>query len=414
MKRILLILLSLIIAFFSCSKEPESTSTVKSKIKSGTLINASNSFGLHLFQQIDSLMPDDNFFISPFSALQALSMAYNGAAENTQLQMAKVLGFEKYNSEEINGYNQSLTRALIEADKNVTFEVANSIWYDQLFEVLPSFIDINVNYFDASINKVDFREPNTVNLINDWCKEKTHGKIPTIIDRIPDNAVMYLINAIYFLGTWQYAFDESKTTEAKFYLENGENVDYMQIAMEANLRYYSDSQLSAVELPYGNGSFAMIFILPVNGINSFIETLTPESWGQIQQKMVIGKTVVKIPKFKFEFKSLLNKPLYNLGMVDAFDCDRADFSNINPVSDLCISRVIHKTYIELNEKGTEAAAVTAIEIIKTTANPDEPHEKINYFIADRPFMYAIIEKSTGGIIFIGKMMNPNQEKTELE
>jgi serine protease inhibitor len=408
-----ILLMVVLCSFFSCKKDNNpgnDTTTVKAQLKSAQIVDASNKFGINLFKAVQQRDTGINLFISPFSALEALSMTYNGANGITKTEMSDVLGFSGYTDTEVNEYNKSLTNALVDADNKVKFEVANSIWYRIGFNVLQSFIDVNKNYYDAEVSALDFSSPNAVNTINGWVSDKTHGKIPTIIDAIPDYVVMYLINAIYFKGTWQYQFDKSKTESVDFYLENGSAVKHQQMAMEAEINYYKNDEYQAVELPYGNETFNFFMILPRSGksLNDIIAHLDDASWTNVSASMVKTKMIVKIPKFKLEMSGLLNESLKSMGMVSAFD--DADFSGIDGAFDLFITRVIHKTYINLDEEGTEAAAVTAVEIGKTSVGPDD--EK--YFIANRPFVYAIIEKSTGAILFIGKMMNPIVGKTDLQ
>ena len=400
----------------SCSKNLDQTKTetnsVKSKLKSAQIVSSSNKFGFNLLKSVNQLADTQNIFISPFSALEALSMTYNGADGTTKEEMSNVLGFTGYSDAEINNYNQTLTSALISADAKVAFEVANSIWYRNDFTVLQPFIDVNQTYFNAEVKQLNFTSPDALTTINNWCKVKTHEKIPTILDFIPADAVMYLINAIYFKGSWLYQFDKTKTIETEFHKEDKTTVLHSQMAMEAEINYIKNNDCQAVEIPYGDGTFNFVILLPnyEQSISSFISTLDDSKWNSIVSQFKKTLVVVRIPKFKFEFKSLLNKPLINLGMVKAFE--DADFSKIDGNRDLFISRVIHKTYIDLNEEGTEAAAVTAVEISKTTAGGDS--DTPPFFIANRPFVYAITEKSTGAVLFIGKVLDPTISTGDLK
>jgi serine protease inhibitor len=399
--------------FLGCKTEHDSQMKVdvRSQLKSAQMVSASNTFGLNLFMKINELAPDKNLFISPFSTLEALSMTYNGAASNTKDEMASVLGFTQYSDKEVNEYNQSLTNALLKADGKIKFEVANSIWYDQDFHVIQYFLDINHDYYDAEVTSLDFTSPDAVTTINNWVNAKTHEKIQTIIDAIPPGVVMYLINAIYFKGTWKFEFDKSKTIKTDFFHENGTSVQHDQMSMEAELNYYSSDDLQAIELPYGDGAFNFVIMLPKGdkSINEVITGLNDTEWSDIMSAMSKVKVVVRIPKFKLELYSLLNDPLKAMGMTSAFCA--ADFTRIDSAGGLYITRVIHKTYINLDEEGTEAAAVTAVEIGKVSyPNPDEP----KYFVANRPFIYAITEKSTGAILFMGKMLDPAINMVELK
>jgi serine protease inhibitor len=389
----------------SCSKNSdpsnsENTSeTVKSKLKSAQILGSSNKFGLNLLKSVNHIADTQNVFISPFSVLQALSMTYNGANGLTKDEMANVLGFSDYSELEINNYNQSLTAALLAADAKVAFEVANSIWYRNGFTILKPFIDVNQTYYNANVNQLDFSSPAAL-------------EIPTILDNIPLDAVMYLINAIYFKGSWKYQFDKTKTSEELFYRTESNSVLHTQMSMEAEVNYMNTPEFQSVEIPYGNGTFNFVILLPQigNSLNNLVSKLNESKWDSITEHYNKTKVVLKMPKFKQELKGLLNTPLKNLGMVKAFN--DADFSGIDGSNDLLISRVIHKTFIDINEEGTEAAAVTAVEIIKTSIgdNTDSPQ----FFNANRPFVYAITEKSTGAILFIGKYINPSSNITNLD
>lgn len=415
MKNIIKIITLLITLLFilSCKKEdnPIQDITVKSKLKSDQIVSASNTFGFNLLKEIEKIVPDSNIFISPFSALEALSMTYNGANNITKTEMANVLGYANYSDEEVNNYNQSLTEALLTADEKVEFEIANSIWCLQGFSFLQTFLDVNRIYYDAEITSLDFFKPEALQTINNWANNKTHEKIPEILDYIDPNAVMYLINAIYFKGTWKYQFDKSKTTNADFFEEDGTTVQHRQMEMEAEINYYNDDEFQVIELPYGNGTFNLMALLPKTGntVSKIISGFNDELLKKITDSMEKTKVVVKLPKFKFEMNSLLNDPLKSMGMESAFAFN-ADFSRMDGYTDLCISRVIHKTYIDLDEEGTEAAAVTAVEIVEKVSDPNFQ----NLFIANKPFVYAITEKSTGAVLFIGTMMDPTIGSVELK
>ena len=385
---------------------------VKSQLKSAQLVEASNEFGINLFKKTNDLAPDKNLFVSPFSALQALSMTYNGANGITKSEMAKALCFKDASDAQVNEYNQSLAKALLNADSKVLFEIANSIWYRQEYNVFPAFIEVSQNSYNAEVKPCNFSDPSTLNAINDWCKNKTHEKIPTILDQIPDKAFMYLINAIYFKGSWQYSFDKAKTQTADFYLSNDAKVGHSQMMLQTKLKYFSNNDYSMVELPYGSGTFNFVILLPNYNktVDDIINNMSPQQWKESMTNMTKNDVVVKMPKFKLECEGLLNKPLKIMGMPTAFEDTTADFSKITTDVGLYISRVIHKTFIDLNEEGTEAAAVTAVEMSFTSIGGETNTTK--WFTANKPFVYAITEKSTGAILFIGKMINPTEEKTK--
>ena len=405
MKTSFYFILTLLFLFTSCEKQKDKVIPVfkyQDDKKAAELINAGSEFGLELFRKI--LESDDcpeNMMISPTSVAIALGMTYNGAEGETKTAFEATLRHQGLSREEINDIYKALIDYLLKADNQVIFEIANSIWYRQNFTVLKPFIDLNKKYYYADVRELDFANANAVKIINDWVALKTHDKIKDVLDNIPPDAVMYLINALYFNGMWKYQFDEKVSFTGDFNGESGvSQVKYMK--NENSYRYFENELLSAVELPYGNGNFVMQVFLPNTGktTDDLIKNLTPSTWknwmGSFSQR---NEVTVQLPRFKYEYKSLLNDPLIDMGLGNAFDPGLADFSSISDYQ-LYISRVIHQTFIDVNEKGTEAAAVTVVEMELTSVQPK------TYFIADRPFIYAISEKNTGALLFMGKVGNP--------
>lgn len=244
----LLFLLSLLI-FFSCKKEnvPNPVPDLLDNKKASEIIDADSHFGLELFSRISSMETcPDNFMISPISVAVALGMTYNGAEGDTKTAFEQTLGFTGYSREEINSINLSLIDYLLKADPKTTLEIANSIWYKQGFAVLQTFIDTNRIYYNADVRDLDFANPNSVNIINSWCALKTHDKIQNVLDGIPADAVMYLINAIYFNGTWKYAFDEKDNSTGIFHKENGATTETEFMQMESDIQYFGNDLLKAI------------------------------------------------------------------------------------------------------------------------------------------------------------------------
>ena len=397
---------------YSCEKtkdeEPGPTEinlTEKGKI----LVEADNLFGINLFKEVlKAEEPEKNVMISPLSVSLALAMTYNGADGDTKEAMEKTLELSGLTVDEINENYKILIDALASVDPKVLMSIANSIWYKQTFEVEQDFINVNQDYFYAEVSPLDFNDPDAVTTINNWVADKTNDKITEILDAIPADAVMYLINAIYFKGIWKYEFDESDTEEKPFYLSDGTTKDVPMMAQEGSFNYFSNDILQAVEMPYGAGNYSMIILLPQNNktLDDIIDQLTNENWNRwLSEFYEAEKVQIHLPKFRFEYKNLLNDELINLDMGIAFDPGYADFSKINPAWQLFISRVIHKSFIEVNEEGTEAAAVTLVEICGSTS---EVETGIHFYV-NQPFIFAIKEKYTNTIIFIGKVMEPEYE-----
>jgi serpin B len=371
-----------------------------------SVIDADNSFGFKLFTQINNTETGKNVFISPFSVSMAFGMLLNGANGATLDSLERALGDAGMSLDDINNAYQNSSAFLTTLDAHVTFQNANSIWYRDGFPVLPNFLNVNKNYFDAEVDSLDFDLPSAVQTINNWVNTKTNRKIPTILDgNIPSNIVMYLINAIYFKGTWTYKFDSSGTKDAPFSCADGSITTCKLMSQEDTYAYYGDNSLQAIDLPYGDRSFSMTVILPAAGISidQFTSALTQVQWNAIINKLDSAKVDLYIPKFTLNYSKSLSSELKALGMGIAFDPLRADLSHISSKVGLFVSDVLHKTYVDVDEEGTEAAAVTAISV-GTTVYPEKP--EIKFMRIDHPFIFVIREHQSGTILFIGKIVNP--------
>lgn len=336
-------------------------------------------------------------------------MTYNGANGDTKTEMEKTLKLHGLTKEQINNAHKALLAALKSADADVLLEIANAIYYRQGSTVLESFIHTNRNFYDTEVNALDFNNPASLDIINGWVANKTRDKIPTIIDRLEPDLMMILLNAIYFNGIWKHKFDETKTHNLPFRHGDGQWKDVETMNQETSLEYARNNLFSAVHLPYGKGQFQMTVILPDENKTTadVMNAFSLDNWktwmkGFIQEE----KVVVTMPRFKFSWKRDLNDILSAMGMPKAFTPFVADFSGINgKKDDLYIGYVKHKTFIDVNENGTEAAAVTAVGMF-TTSMPVNPPKKI-YFTVDRPFIFTITEKTTGAILFIGEIRSPS-------
>ncbi len=405
---ILVILISVCI-FPSCEEsEPIQKEIPKITLnkKAAEIIEADKAFGFELFREVLNLSEEDNIMISPLSVSYALGMTYNGAAGTTLEAFNNVLHFGDLTTQEVNESYKDLMGQLIHLDDQVEFSIANSIWYRLGFQVLPEFIDANKDYFDAAVKEIDFSDPQTVEIINQWIEDKTNDKIKDMLDFIPGDAVMYLINAIYFNATWKYEFEKGDTYQGDFNLADGtkHQADYMSVS--GNFQYTSNEEFTAVELPYGDSTFSMVLMLPSNEneVSDLVAKLDVARWDSWFDNSHFTGVQVDLPKFKYEFKELLNDPLKSLGLGVAFSEEgEADFTRINPAGNLFISRVIHQTFIDVQEEGTEAAAATIVEIRELSGGGGGSPI---YFKANRPFLYLIKENSTGVVVFIGKVGKP--------
>lgn len=400
-KALITVIFSLLI-FSGCAKQEN---TVPEDIvlteKSQQLVKSDNTFGFKLFSAIPQ-NHDHNVMLSPLSVSMALSMALNGADGETKAAMIKALEFGGLTPDEINSIYLDLVTALKRADDKVVMKIANSIWIRKGFPVLESFIKVNHNFYDASTTNLEFNQ-SAVNIINNWVNTNTNGKIPTILDSISPEEIMFLINAIYFNGKWQIQFDPSKTVNSEFKLTNGQTISVPMMKLKEKFAGSQQNGYKALKIPYGRGKFEMIILLPDEGISleNTISQLDRSKWESLLSSLNNpGEIDVWLPKFEYSWEINLNQALSDLGMGIAFT-DHADFTKINPDQQLLITKVKHKTYIKVNEEGTEAAAVTSVGI-GITSFPSNPPE----FHVTRPFFYVITEEDTGAILFLGKVENP--------
>ncbi len=375
--------------------------------KSEQILEADQQFAFELFGKVNAISEEDNFMISPLSVSYALGMTMNGASGTTLDAFYDVLHFGDLSNMEVNQSYKDLMDQLVRLDDKVEFSIANSICYKLGYYVLDEFVNTNQSYFDAAVRELNFSDPQAVDIINAWIEDKTNGKIKDMLDYIPSDAVMYLINAIYFNASWKYEFDKSQTAEGSFYLDGGGThpVDFMKV--KGGFNYTVNEVFSAVEMPYGDSTFSMVVMLPTGErtTEDIISLMDHSSWNSWFENPTVRNVQIELPKFKYGFKALLNDPLIDLGLGIAFS-DDADFSRITPGADLYISRVIHQTFIDVQEEGTEAAAATIVEISLTSAGGDSTP----IFRVDKPFLYVIKENSTGAILFMGKVGKPDYQE----
>lgn len=388
----------------SCNQDAPPTPRIDNPLN-----DANNTFAFNFLQQINTTEQDEeNYMVSPLSASLALSMTYNGADGQTKTEFENTLGYEDFTKEEINTVNRNIIDALTSGNGNTTFDIANSIWYRNGFAVEQNFIDDNQTYYDAEVQDLDFGDPASVNIINNWVSDKTQGKIPDIIEAISPDAVMYLINALYFKSAWKYEFDPQANIMLGFYNENNVSLGEKEMMkQEAELEYYTHEDIfTSVQLPYKGDKFTMVLFKPQSGkiTDDIIAAMSSSEWQNWKANYETEDVIVTMPKFKFEYKKQMNTDLIEMGMPTAFMEGSADFSSINPDVALFISKVLQKTFIEVNEEGSEAAAVTSVEV--STTSVGGPPIAIA-FTLDQPFVFMITDKTTNSICFVGKVGNPD-------
>lgn len=367
------------------------------------LVWSNTKFAFNIFREL-SIEDHRNIFISPLSISLALAMTYNGAEGATRDAMTRVLQFGNMSLEEINREYLNLIESLENADKQVQLSIANSIWIRDDFEPLvkQDFLQRVRNYFKSEVFTRDFGNPQISNEINSWISNETDGKINKMVDRIDPELVMFLVNAIFFKGEWVIGFNETATKEGDFYLSDGRAVKVNMMSTKGNFSYYEGENFKAARFPYGRGKIAMYVFLPNMDVtlDFFINSLSPETWqSYFSEFKIVEGLEVKFPKFKLEYGvKRLNDVLGKLGMGIAFDPLYANFRGIAS-TDLYIDFVDHKAVIEVNEKGTAAAAATAVGISITSI-------PASTFIVDRPFFFVIKDDRSGIILFIGKVVDP--------
>jgi serine protease inhibitor len=413
--------LALAILFGSCQKELEDPPTEASPglpqtetpptepptkppivLSESKLVGSVNNFAYRLFAELRTGQQSQNLFFSPLSISAALTMVFNGASGTTKEAMGQTLGFGSQTDEEINESFKDLQQLLADLDQQVAFTAANAIWYDQRYELQAPFVLLNKTFFDATVQGLDFKDPDTKKAINDWVKAKTQGKIESIVQEIRPDHVMFLVNAIYFKATWTYPFDKGMTRRSTFYQEDGStsSVNFMTM-YNGKYLYYEDAGIKLIDLPYGQGQFSMTFLVSndqntVGDISAALNSTQLATW---LSKADTSRMRLRMPRFTIAYQKELRPSLTRMGMGEAFT-EQADLSRMlaETADRLFVSEVMHKTFVVVNEEGTEAAAVTGAA---TVPSSDPPTIKI-----DRPFVFLIREKSSNAIIFLGQLMKP--------
>lgn len=369
------------------------------------IVEAENNFAAKFLNQVLHNNADNtNTFVSPLSVYLALAMVYNGADGETKDSIAKALEVEALDLNTFNETCKALIEQLPKEDNKVELNIANSIWYNQNnLQPLPPFVNTIQNNFKASIQPLVFENSSSVATINKWVNDNTHGKIKSIINSIDPNDLMYLINAVYFKGTWQYQFNKNSTVNAPFYVRGGSTVSVPFMNVSAPLSYYADSAFQMVELPYSTGEgFSMYVVMPFNSnnINEFAASSVISNWKMLSTNLFNREVNVSLPKWTSAYSVEDLRPvLSSMGMGIAFG-DNANLSKMYN-SAVKVTKAVHKAYINVYEEGTEAAAVTSVDVGVTSVGP------VSLKI-DHPFVYVIAEKQTGTILFTGVMYDPSK------
>ncbi len=377
-------------------------------VTESALVASGNDFAFRLLGRLYGAAPDSNLFAAPLSASMALGMTLNGAAGTTFDQMGATLGYGNLTQDQINQGYRDLLDLLVKLDPKVQLAIGNSIWYRKGLPVRSDFLERTRSFFSARVEELDFSAPGAAGTINGWVKEQTRGKIPEIVDSpIDPLTVMFLINAVYFKGDWTQRFPKDKTANASFTTRAGAQRTVPLMRVEDTLLYAQNDLYQVVDLPYGGKAFSMTLLLPREGrdVIEVVASMSASSWAQMVAGLQRKEGTVFLPRFKLEWGKLLNETLKGMGMVNAFHPGLADFTRISDQAlllQMYVSKVKQKTYVDVNEEGTEAAGVTSVEI-GVTSVPDR-----FLFRADRPFVFVIRERFSQTILFAGVFVAPPQ------
>lgn len=377
----------------------ENSMTSVANVESETAV--SNSFWGELLGEACREMEKENICLSPLSAQFAMSMVANGTEGKTKKEILDAMKLGDNANEKGRRLLDDIATKTI-WNENSDVRIANSIWIKDGLDVKQDFVDTNKKYFDALVESAEFNQE-TVKRVNDWCNENTNGKIPTILDRLTENDRMLLINALYFKAAWSKPFQERNTTDKKFTTEKGEEIKVPMMMMRSNEPFYRDDAVAMVSKKL-QGGYSMLFILPGEGVKcDEAAEYVAKDFDTFLKNMEVKDVSLSLPKFTTDFGMSLKNTLANLGIKRAFG-GKAQFGGISDEA-LYISDVVQKTYINVNEKGTEAAAVTVAVAGLLSMRPP----KIEVITFDRPFIYAIIKDNGNQVMFAGKVGNPNEK-----
>jgi len=404
LKKLLLLAIIFLPIVSSCQKKKGVLMPKKIELPANgqKIVEANNTFGIEVFDKINSFSSNKNLIFSPLSLHIAMTMAFNGACHKTALEIQNALKLNNIALEDVNNCYKTLLKELAEVDPKVTFAIANSFWFNNNFFVLDGYKSTLKNYFNAQVRNLNFTNVSAINTINKWCSDNTKGKIDKIIESLSADEVAILLNALYFNGKWYQKFEKSNTQDRDFYLADNTTIQVATMQQQNDFLAQVYETFTVVELPYGQGNFAIDLFLPAKNktIVDLIDSL--KNFDRIIKELMKYNVNIFLPKFEYKSDFELVEILKIMGINEAF-IDRADFCNISNSQQINISKVKQKTYIKLDEEGTEAAAVTQVSF-KLTAAVANNYLEVHF---DRPFLYVIRETTTNTIIFIGTVANPN-------
>lgn len=401
----LAVLASLVMAASSCDKirpaenEPNPYKALELTTKSAEFARQGNAFAFEFIDRINAV-EDSDFVISPLSMQFLLGMLLDGAQNATADEICSVLGYGAGDVAAVNEYCLSMLSQLPSLDKKTTLQIANAIFVNDKFPLLGSYKSAVGNYYLAEVANLDFANGDkSLKTINSWCSDKTNGMIPKVLDEVSEDMLAYLFNALYFKSQWKEKFPKAGTSDEPFTTEDGSVRKVPMMKNNETFVYQDNDDFRALSLPYGNGAFCMMVIMPQDGktLMDVSSALKSIDWRGFLEGMISCEVDLWLPKFQTKYSKCLNELLSDMGMPSAFDAKRADFKAMSDYA-LCLSFVRQDAVIKVDEEGSEAAAISSAGMKLTSACPGKQIE----FHADRPFLYLITESSSGAILFAGK------------
>lgn len=371
--------------------------TIKLTTAQQAQVENSNEFAWKFFKEVSKGEQQD-VFVSPLSVTYALGMLANGAVGDTQKEILEGLEFRSGKVQDINSLCYQLMMESPKLDKSTKVSMANAVVANKNKPLKPDFKNVVEKQYQALVTNQDFSSPATLSFINQWASDHTHGMVPKLLDRVHPDAVTYLLNALYFKGLWYHKFDKKRTRQESFTQADGKKLTVKMMHQRERFFAAENDNYQTVVLPYGNGSYEMVVLLPREGkdLSSLLQTMDAKKWKDNLKSTYSSKVDLKLPRFTSAYTRELNDVLKLLGMNTMFDRDKADLTKMS-MAKAFVSIVLQKAKIEVDEEGSKAAAVTVVETAPTATAPSKPI----LFHANRPFMYAIVEHSTGTIFFMG-------------
>lgn len=388
----------------SCSEDEPVTpnvkynpGTIKLTTAQQTQVENSNEFAWKFFKEVSKGEQQD-VFVSPLSVTYALGMLANGAVGDTQKEILEGLEFRSGKVDDINSLCHQLMIESPKLDKSTKVSMANAVVANKNKPLQPDFKNVVEKQYQALVTNQDFSSPATLSFINLWASELTHGMVPQLLDRVNPDAVTYLLNALYFKGIWYRQFDKKRTQQESFTHADGKKLTVKMMHQKERFFAAENENYQTVVLPYGNGSYEMVVLLPREGkdLSSLLQTMDAKKWKDNLKNTYSSEVDLKLPRFTSAYTRELNDVLKLLGMNTMFERGKADLTKMSKAKAF-VSMVLQKAKIEVDEEGSKAAAVTVVETLDAAAPPSRPI----MFHANRPFMYAIVEHSTGTIFFMG-------------